>query len=91
MSVVEQLEHVEKLIKNQPQPAAGYLFLKTYMEIKSDLKKLEDGMKKVSYLEGLKESFNSSPLDKFFLFMEQNNYFIDDKLYNEYKKLRDVH
>jgi hypothetical protein len=32
-----------------------------------------------------------SPLTKFFIFLEQNQYFIDDKLVAEYNRLKNVH
>lgn len=91
MSVVGQIEHIEENINHMPDSKAGVIFLRTYRAIKEDLKSVEKEMIRIAYLNGMKGRVNSSSLDKFFNFMEQNQYFIDDKLYNEYKKLRDVH
>lgn len=91
MSVIKQIEHIEENIKDMPDSKAGFIFLRTYRAIKEDLKAVEKQMNRISYLSGVKGNVSSDPLDKFFLFMEQNQYFIDDKLYNEYKKLRNVY
>ena len=91
MSVSAQIDYIEENIKHMPDSKAGFIFLRTYRTIKEDLKSVEDKMTRIAYLNGMKEKVSYEPLDKFFSFMEQNQYFIDDKLYNEYKKLRDVH
>lgn len=91
MSVIAQIDHIEENIKHMPDSKAGFIFLRTYRAIREDLESVENAMVKISYLNGVKRQIDPEPLDKFFSFMKQNKYFIDDKLYNEYKKLRDVH
>lgn len=91
MSVVAQIDHIEENIKHMPESKAGIIFLRTYQKIKQDLRSVEEGMIRIAYLNGVTRRVDPEPLDKFFMFLEQNQYFIDDKLYNEYKKLRDVH